>query len=98
MFRMLEQDYAGKVKGMENWFLQFNTTAINPGTSKLERIIRFGNPQLMPLLNNKIKVNCSIRFYCILHSFAQMLIIIVHDVQTETFVPSLHMLMTCKTK
>ena len=53
-FRTLEQDYTEKVKGIENQFLQFNATAVDPNVNKLERIIGFGNLELMPLLNRKI--------------------------------------------
>jgi len=96
VFRMIELDHIAKVKGTNNSFLQFNMTIIDGDTKKLERIIGFGNPELLPLLNGKVKAHFDGTFYIVPDPFMQCLIIMVYDSQTEMFVPCLYVLMTGK--
>ena len=98
VFRTIEQDHVGKVKGTNNWFLQFNATVIDPESRKLERLIGFGNPELILLLNGKVKAHFDATFYIVPEPFQQCLIIMVCDAQTQMFVPCLCILMTCECK
>ena len=77
-------------------FVLFNYSMLDPKTDAIEIITGFENPALFDLLNGKIYLHVDASHCVVPKLFYQMLVIMAHYPQSNTFVPCMHVLMTGK--
>ena len=99
LFRTIENPLYKNVPDTGQSFLQANLTLPNPNDcTKVDRIILFGHPTLIMLLNGRVDAFIDATFKVVPAGFYQLLVVMVKDVQTKMFVPVMYGLMTGKTK
>ena len=91
-----EQPHIGMMKDLDDWFMQVNYTVANRKTYKLNRITVYGNPYLFGLLKGSVHLHLDAIFFCCPKGYEQMLVVMVFDEWTETYVDVLYILMSGK--
>ena len=84
------------MKDSNQWFLHINHTCIEKSTNKLQRIVVLGNPNLFYLLKGKIHLHIDATFWIVPKEFEQLLVLMVFDRMTGTYIDVMYMLMTGK--
>jgi len=99
LYRMIEHPLWKNVPDTGQPFLQANLAIPNPkDVTKVHRIIVFGHPTLMMLLNGRVDAFIDATFKVVPVGFYQLLVVMVKDLQTQMFVPVFYCLMTGKSK
>lgn len=98
VFRSAEHaNYKNTKDGLSQSFLRYNLSfPCSSDIMKVDRLMVFGHPQLLPLLNGNVDVYIDGTFSSAPKGFAQVLIVMVHDPQTRSFVPVSYILMTSR--
>ena len=76
--------------------MQVNYIVTDRKIHKLNRIIVYGNPYLFGLLKGSIHLYIDATFYCCPKGYEQMLIVMVFDEWTKTYVDMLYILISVK--
>ena len=84
------------MKDSDDWFMQVNYTVADRKTHKLNRITVYGNPYLFGLLKGSVHLHLDTTFRCCPKGYEQMLVVIVFDEWTETYMDVLYILMSGK--
>lgn len=99
LYRTIEHALYKNIPDTGQSFLQCNLTIPHPtDCTKVDRIIWFGHPTLIMLLNGRVDAFIDATFKVVPRGFYQLLVVMVKDVQTKMFVPVMYGLMTGKTK
>ena len=97
IYQTIEQPYIGMIDDSNDQFLQINYTIANRKTHKMNRLTVFGNPYLFGLINGSVYLHVDATFHYCLKGYDQMLVIMIFDEWTQTYVDVLYILMTGKT-
>ena len=94
--RLIEQPQIGKMKGSDQWFMNANMTIVERKTHLLKKLTVYGNPELFGLLNGEKHIHIDATFRCAPKEYKQMLVIMVFDDDTDSYVDVLYILMNGK--
>ena len=97
IYQTIEQPHIGMMDDSNDWFLQINYTLADRKTHKLNRLTVFGNPHLFGLMYGSVYLHVDATFHCCPKGYDQMLVIMIFDEWTQTYVDVLYILMTSKT-
>lgn len=92
--KFIEQEHAGKMKDSNHWFMNANLTIADRQSHKLKRFAAYGNPESMCLLKGKMRSHVDAAFKVCPKNYEQMLVAMVFDIQLDTYVDVLHMLVS----
>ena len=84
------------MKDLDQWFMNTNMPIVERKTHMLKKFTVHWNSELFGLLNGKKHVHIDTTFRCVLKEHKQMLVIMVFNEDTDSYVDVLHIMMNGK--